>query len=198
MDAIRAAADAIVVGAGTIRAEDPPIRIRRRAHRDARKTGGKPAHPVAVILSRSLELPLDGRFFQDTRVEKLVVTTEDAPPDRMDRIRPLAELWQIGSGDVDIQALCAALRRRGIERLLVEGGGEVNRAFLHAGCVDEIYTTLCPLIIGGRDAPTPVDGEGFGPARFPALRLLSVERVDDELYLRYRVAGTREIRSSDD
>lgn len=189
MDELRAQADAILLGAQTIRAEDPPVRVRSRARREARRAAGKPAHPLTIVVSRSLDLPLGGRYFSDRRTAKLVVTTEDAPPELVERVNAYAEVIRVGRGTVDARRLAVLLKTRGIDRLLVEGGGEINFTFLRAGLVDELYLTVCPVIIGGRTAPTPVDGPGFDPSEFPALRLLDVRQHGDEVFLHYQVVG---------
>lgn len=187
MDEIRAQVDAILIGARTIRAEDPPVRIRSRKNREARKSRGKSLHPLSIILSRSLDLPLTGRYFKNQHVSRLIVTTKDVPQDAVKRVAAHAEICQIGYGSVDIAGLCEYLKIRGIERLLVEGGGEVNMAFLREGFMDEIYVTISPVIIGGSNAPTPVDGEGFTSNHLPALKLIDHRHVGDEIFLHYRV-----------
>ncbi|MFH1463794.1 MAG: dihydrofolate reductase family protein [Pseudomonadota bacterium] len=79
-------------------------------------------------------------------------------------------------------------RVHGVRRLLVEGGGDLIAQLLAAGLLDELHVTLCPLLLGGRGAPSLVDGPGLALAALPRLRLVSEERVGDELFLRYRVA----------
>ncbi len=81
------------------------------------------------------------------------------------------------------------LARLGIGTLLLEGGGETNFSFLDRGLVDEIYLTLCPVIVGGSASPTPVDGPGFLPAKYPWFRLDGVRRKGDELFLHYHRAS---------
>lgn len=189
MDEIRAQADAVLVGARTIRAEDPPpVRIRKRKRREARTDAGKPPHPLSIVLSRSLNLPLKGRYFSDRQVARLVVTPMNASGEAADRVLPFAEVCRIGQDSVDLRALCEYLKRRGVERLLVEGGGDVNMAFFRENLMDEIYITVCPVIIGGVDAPTPVDGAGFHADELPKLELIDHRRTGDELFLHYRVA----------
>ena len=75
----------------------------------------------------------------------------------------------------------------GVARLLVEGGGELNWSFVEAGLVDELYLTVAPCILGGRAAPTPVDGEGLAMDARLRLRLVSVDSHGEELYCRYEV-----------
>ena len=191
MDEIRADADAVLIGAATLRAEDPPVRIQAARRRDERTRRGKPPHPVSIVLSRSLRLPSEGRFWKDDRVDRIVATTEQTPAELILPFEDKAEVIRTGRTSVDLVELCRVLSERGIGRLLVEGGGEVNMAFWEAGLVDEVYLTLCPVVIGGRNAPTAADGAGFAADRLRNLRLLESRRVGQEFFLRYRVVGSR-------
>ena len=187
VDALRAAADAVLIGAGTVRSEDPPMRIASPERRAARRAAGRPEDPLRIVLSASLDLPLGGRFLAAGSARPLILTTTEAPTARRAALAPVADFLDAGRGRVDLAAALATLARRGIERLVVEGGGEVNAAFLEAGVVDEVHLTLCPLLLGGRLAPTPAGGEGFTGPDAPRLRLLSCEAIDDEIVCRYAV-----------
>ena len=187
MDEIRSRVDAVLVGAATIRAEDPPTRIRSAGRRKARIQAGKSRHPLSVVLTASRQLPFDGRYFKTPGVRKLIVTTESADPTRLQAARAVATVLQIGTDTVDLLALCRQLKELGIDRLLVEGGGAVNMAFFSQGLVNEVFMTLCPVIIGGRNAPTPVDGGGFTPHTLLKLKLLESRQIGDELFQHYAV-----------
>jgi 2,5-diamino-6-(ribosylamino)-4(3H)-pyrimidinone 5'-phosphate reductase len=78
------------------------------------------------------------------------------------------------------------LQERGVRRLMVEGGASINWSLVEAGLVDEIYVYIGAMLIGGRDAPTLVDGPGF-PGSFPRLDLVSLERLDDGALVSWRV-----------
>jgi len=191
MDEIRADVDAVLIGAGTLRAEDPPVRVQAATRRNERTRAGKSPHPVSIVLSRSMELPPEGRYWKDDQVERIIATTEQAPGERTRPFQDKAEVVRTGQTSVDLVELCRMLFERGISRLLVEGGGEVNMAFWEAGLVDEVYLTLCPVVIGGRNAPTAADGTGFSADRFRNLRLVESRRVGQEFFLRYRVVRSR-------
>ena len=191
MDEIRADVDAVLIGAGTLRAEEPPVRIRSARRRDERARTGKSPHPVSVILSRTMLLPVEGRYWKDDQVERIIATTNQAPDERILPFKDKAEVIRSGRHAVDLGELCRLLYDRGISRLLVEGGGEVNMAFWEAGLVDEVYLTLCPVVIGGRNAPTAADGTGFTLDSIRKLRLIESRRVGQELFLRYRMVRTR-------
>ena len=191
MDEIRADADAVLIGAGTLRAEDPPVRIKTARRRDERRRLGKPPHPVSVILSRSMQLPRAGRYWEDDQVERIIATTEQAKDEQVLAFKDLAEVIRAGRTSVDLHEFCRMLADRGIGRLLVEGGGQVNMAFWEAGLVDEVYLTLCPVVIGGSTAPTAADGKGFASDGLRKLRLVETRRVGQELFLRYRAVRSK-------
>jgi 2,5-diamino-6-(ribosylamino)-4(3H)-pyrimidinone 5'-phosphate reductase len=83
--------------------------------------------------------------------------------------------------------LLERLKKQGVDRLLVEGGGELNWLLLREDLIDELFFTLAPSLLGGRDAPTPIEGEGLSMAQQHRLKLLEVERVGDELFTRWAV-----------
>jgi len=185
MSVLRARADAVLVGGRTFRNWPLPL-VPDPAALAALAASGFPdaAHPPLegrawwnVVLTRTLDVPKTGRFYEDPRVRPLFfsATPGDVPK------------GEVIVGDVTIPGVLAALAARGVETLLVEGGGDMIALFLAADAVDEIYVTVCPLVLGGRAAPTVVDGEGFPFDAAPRLALAHVNRVGDELYCRYLV-----------
>jgi 2,5-diamino-6-(ribosylamino)-4(3H)-pyrimidinone 5'-phosphate reductase len=141
-----------------------------------------------VVVSARLDLPFAGRFFKGgDPALRVVATVEDAPEERVRELAGRAMVWRLGQGRVDVQRLLSRLKEVGVERLLVEGGGETNWAFFEAEAIDELYVTLAPCLLGGRAAPTLLEGEGRRLADRRNLRLLSCERVGEELYLRWAV-----------
>lgn len=175
---LRREADAIVVGAATVRREDPPF----------------PADVPVAVVSRSGRLPLAARLLAEgATAPRILAVPEDLA---LGLLGPLAELraagrlevLRVGRGGVDIPALLSELGRRGARRVLLEGGGETFAAFLAARAVDELLLTVVPLLPGGKEAPGLVGGEGWSLAEAPRLELLEVDRSGSELFLRYAVA----------
>lgn len=188
MDRLRAEADAILVGAGTLRADDPHLHVREREMRSYRSSLGKPEGLLAVIVTASGRVDPAWRVFHDSGISgRIVATTDEAADPGLRSLPGDAEVWRLGTGEVDLHELLRRLRARGVERLLVEGGGETNWALVRADLVDELYLTIAPALLGGRIAPTPVGGEGFAMADQKKLRLVDLTRVGDELFCRYRV-----------
>ena len=188
MDRLRAEADAVLVGAGTLRADDPPLHVRDPEMKAHRRSLGRPDGLVNVLVTASALVDPGSRFFKgDTAAERIVATVLDAPADRLARLASVAEVWTVGRGRVDLRELLRRLKSRGIERLLVEGGGELNWGFVRDDLFDELFVTIAPALLGGRDAPTLCEGEGLTMASQRRLRLVSADVVDDEIFCRYAV-----------
>ena len=181
-------ADAILIGAASIRAEDPPLLPTAAAR--AKRTG-RPL-PVRAVVSGSLDLP-DGRALRAEDGSPVIVFTTNGP-DAEKKAALERRGYKVVScetdGAIDLAwALSHLADAHGVETLLCEGGGVLNAAMLAAGLVDTLTLTLCPVLIGGADAPTPVDGEGFSLEDLPNATLISCEPRGDEVFLCYRISG---------
>ncbi|MDM7935622.1 MAG: 2,5-diamino-6-(ribosylamino)-4(3H)-pyrimidinone 5'-phosphate reductase [Methanothrix sp.] len=183
VDRLRAESDAIMVGVGTVLADDPGLRVRSEILRRQRSEMGKPESPLRVVADSLARTPPWAKVLGDGC---LIAISQEAPQERLGMLPPGCEILRCGRKRVDLTDLLSALHERGIRRLMVEGGGSLNWSLFRAGLVDEIYTFVGGLILGGSSAPSPVDGEGFREG-FPRLRLVSAERMDDGVLLRWRV-----------
>ncbi len=186
MDRLRAEADAILLGAGTLRADNPVWHVRTPEMQEYRRTRGQRADPLRVVVTASGRIDPDSRFFQDS-ADRIIVTTEQAPAERFEAFAGKTELWRIGREQVDLPALLAKLAERGIDRLLVEGGGELNWGLVRDDLVDELHVTIAPVLLGGRDAPTLLEGLGLPMKQRRKLRLEQARREGDELFCRWTV-----------
>ena len=188
VDRVRASADAVLVGVGTVLADDPHLTLDVEDRRVQRLRGGRPGHPARVVADSTARTPADARVLDDEATTYLLVS-EAAPEDRREALRDAgAELVVAGESRVDLPAAFEVLEAEGVDRLMAEGGGELLFSLFAAGLVDELSVYVGSTIIGGRDAPTLADGEGFvDPDDFPELDLRSVDRVDDGVVLAYDV-----------
>jgi len=186
MDKLRAEADALLIGAGTLRHDDPRQEVRDPEMKAYRRSLGKPDLLLNVLVTASAKVDPRSKLFDPAKAQGCIVATvEDAPAENLRRLAEVAEIWTLGRGRVDVPLLLSRLKARGVERLLVEGGGDLNWSFVEHDAVDELYVTVAPTIFGGRDAPTPVEGEGLTMGSRRPLRLVSAEVKDGEIFCRY-------------
>lgn len=184
VDEMRASCDAILVGAGTVRKDDPQLVVRSPARRAARQARGLPPSPLKVTITGAGGLPPGARFFTVGEAGKLVYCASAAVPGTRERLGPAATVVDAGQ-PVRLTSVLADLHERGVHRLLVEGGEIVLTAFLHAGLVDELEVAVAPFFVGRPGAPR-LTGSGRLPADDDGRAVLAgVRRVDDLVLLRY-------------
>jgi 5-amino-6-(5-phosphoribosylamino)uracil reductase len=180
VDEVRASVDAILIGAGTIRADNPRLLVNSEARRAARVAAGKPPYPLKVTVSGSGELDPDANFWH-TGGDKLVYTT-DQGAERARALGLAADVVSLGP-ELDWRRLLEDLRtERGVDRLMVEGGGRIHTQLLQQGLADEVQLVLAPLFVGSPAAPRL-----FGPGAYQSgrLRLVETRRIEDVVLMRY-------------
>ncbi|HVH23927.1 MAG TPA: RibD family protein [Pseudonocardia sp.] len=185
VDAERAVADAVLVGANTIRRDDPRLLVRSAERVAARVAAGRPAQPVRVAISGGGALDLSARFFTAGDAVPLVyLPSGKPPPPGVDEVATV-----VGAGaPLDPARVLADLAERGVRRLMIEGGTAVHTLFLTADLVDEIQLAVAPVFVGDPAAPRFV-----GAGRFPhdagnRMRLAEARPVGDVVLLRYLLA----------
>lgn len=183
----RSHADAILVGAGTIIADDPTF-TEHGKYKELRLQRGLAPNPIKVVVSGSGSVPETARMFQPNGAPALVFTTERIPPNRLASLEQVAAVHRVGEATVNFRRVVEILGDMyQVQQLLVEGGGQVNFDLFRAGLIDEVYLTLCPKIIGGRDVTTSVEGDGFDFLDIVDVELLDQRTVGNEIFLHYRV-----------
>ena len=150
---LRAIHDAVLVGVGTVLADDPRLTVR-----DAR---GRT--PLRVIVDSRARTPAEAALLTADEVPPVIAVTRAAPGERLEALRRAgAEIWEMPSsgGQVDLSALMKRLGGRQVQSVLVESGGTLTAALLDANLADRVYFFVAPRLIGGAEAPTPVGGAG--------------------------------------
>ncbi len=209
MGLLRASADAVMVGSGTLHATHPRhIWTAEAVYRDAaelytglRRELGKPPRPYNVIVSGSGRVDVSRRMFQSGEVAVRILTTSKGAG----RLRaagaadlPSTEVWALDDtgGALAPSTMLEALQTHcGVRLLLHEGGPTLYAEFLAAGVVDELFVTIAPQLAGSSPAaprPTMVWGKEFTPESAPQLRMVSAKQGGDHLYLRYVSRVSRE------
>lgn len=196
---LRATADAVMCGARTADLDKVTLGPGDATFRRLRLKRGLAEYNLRIIVSGSGSLNPDAAIFSSTPASPrnkaggniapiIILTTAKAGAGRIKQLRAVAdEVKVFGTTKLNLRAALRWLHRKWkVKRLVCEGGGELNDAMFRAGLVDELHLTLCPRIIGGRNAPTIADGDGFQKLAHAAqLQLQSAQRAGDELFLVY-------------
>ncbi len=184
VDEVRASVDAILVGANTIRRDNPRLLVRSGARQEERIRRGLAPHPMKIALTGRGDLDVTARFFSCGEGEKLVYTRDPVVSALRQRIGDVATVVAAGE-PIDLGVVLDDLGERKVERLIVEGGGIIHTQFLGAGLVDEIHLVIAPFFIGDAGAPRFVR-----PGRFPhnaehPMTLAETRQIGDVVLLRY-------------
>ncbi|WP_457623677.1 2,5-diamino-6-(ribosylamino)-4(3H)-pyrimidinone 5'-phosphate reductase [Persephonella sp.] len=147
---LRAKVDGIMVGAETIRTDNPFLTVRY--------VEGK--NPTRIIPTSKADIPLDSNILEK-HAPTIIITSESAPEDKILSLKEKVEVLICGEKSVDLIQMMDTLYKRGIKTLMVEGGSTLNWNLIRFGLVDEIRLIHIPFIVGGEDTPTLVGGEGF-------------------------------------
>jgi riboflavin-specific deaminase-like protein len=196
MDHLRATADAVMIGASTLRQDDPPLHVRDPAAIAVRKQTGATCQPRSIVVTGSGQISAQARIFRPRKtvadalspaLRPLIVTVESRRDAVQAALGEAAEVWGHGALQVEFPPLLLQLYKQGIRKLLVEGGGALMWSLVQHKLLDAVHVTIAPCLLGGQNAPTPVGGAGFTMAERLALSLTATEVVGDEIYCTYHV-----------
>jgi 2,5-diamino-6-(ribosylamino)-4(3H)-pyrimidinone 5'-phosphate reductase len=185
---LRANNDAILVGIGTVLADDPHLVV-EGSYRKRRQDQGLIPTPHRIIIDSRARTPTDAEVLDD-EAPTYIIVSESAPTSRQADLEVEgANVMIAGRDRVSMPAALSALADSGMSSIMVEGGGEIIFSLFEANLVDELSVYVGSMLIGGRDAPTLADGDGFidDPTQ---LQLTSVKQIDDGVLLQYDVEAT--------
>lgn len=183
VDALRADSDAILVGATTLRRDNPRLVVRSATRRAMRTARGLSPHPVKVTVTASGDLDRDLSFWHHGG-SRLVYCPDRVVGILTDRLNGLAEVVGLGTA-VDVHALLRDLGARGVRRLMIEGGERIHTQFLAAGMVDEIQLAVAPFFVGDPTSPRLVGPGSFIYDSGNRMNLSDVRAIGDIALLRY-------------
>jgi 2,5-diamino-6-(ribosylamino)-4(3H)-pyrimidinone 5'-phosphate reductase len=190
VDKLRAGSDAVMVGIGTVLADDPSLTVKSEELRRRRRSQGKDENPVRVVVDSRGRTPPDAAILHKGPGKRVIGCSSAADHDSVRLLEKHAEVVVAGKDEVDLSALLEALSRMGVKNLMVEGGGTLLWSLFSHGLIDEMYQFIGNLIIGGRDSPTPADGTGFvHEETFARMDLLETIPLDEGILLHWRIRG---------
>lgn len=152
---LRSTVDGIMIGISTVLGDDPMLNVRYSA------TGTK--NPTRIIIDSKARIPLNSRIIESSnKIQTIIAVTHNASSRKIKEIQKKgAQVLVYGNGKVNLRNLFQQLEKMGLKKIIVEGGGEINWSVLKLGLVNELVVTISPVVIGGRDAKTLVEGKGF-------------------------------------
>jgi len=188
VDRLKAGSDAVMVGIGTVLADNPSLTVKSDALKRERTGAGKAENPVRIVVDSQARTPADADILHKGSGERIIAVSARAGKEAAAKYHDLATVIVAGDKEVDLSLLTERLSEHGIRKLMVEGGGTLIASLFRLGLVDEFYTFVGNLVIGGAKAPTPVDGTGFlNDNEFVNLRLMEVEELGEGVLLRWQV-----------
>jgi len=177
---LRAGVDAVMVGLGTVLADNPSLTVRR----------ARGENPIRVVVDSLGKTPLNSRVLDSSARTIIAVTTKAPKRNVKGLLRKGVQVIAVGKEEVDLKKLLEKLYGLGVQRLLLEGGSTLNWGMLRRGLVDEVKVAVAPYILGGEGARTLVGGRGFSKiSKSISLKLVSFDWVGEDLLLTYLVKG---------
>jgi len=175
---LRSQVDAIIIGKNTVNKDDPLLTVRY----------SKGKNPIRIILDSCGTISHKSKILQTSnKVKTIIVVTKKITKKNLQKLKKFSvEIMVVGENQVNIKLLIKILNKRKIKTILLEGGGTINWEFIKNNLVDEFFITITPYILGGKDAITLVQGEGFDKiTKSQKLRLNEIKRLENDLFLHY-------------
>jgi len=175
---LRSQVDAIIIGKNTVNKDDPLLTVRY----------SKGKNPIRIVLDSCGTISNKSKILQTSnKVKTIIVVTKKITKKNLQKLKKFpVEIMIIGENQVNIKSLIKILSKRKIKTILLEGGGTINWEFIKNNLVDEFFITITPFILGGKDAITLVQGEGFDKiTKSHKLRLNVIKRLENDLFLHY-------------
>lgn len=184
----RVEADAIMIGGNTLRLDDSGLTVKGEERQKMRAAAGKFVEPIkVVVISNANDIKVEGDFFDKGTGEKIVFTTTKTSAEKIGELKKKASVYIIGEGRVDLEKAMSILDKNGVQKLLVEGGGELIASLLEKDLVDEIRLKIGDIIIGGRNTATLVGGDGFDILNTKKVEFLSVIQEQKHIIVKAKI-----------
>ena len=188
VDAVRATCDGILIGAHTLRVDNPGLQIRSHSLIQQRLKANRPQNPARVTLTTSGNLPASHTFFEENGTSIFVYCPSNAAEHLSQHLKGTsAQVISLPGDEVDLRSLLIDLKKRKIHRLLIEGGEQIATAFLTAGLINELQIAIAPFFVGDSLAPRFVRSGIFHHNKNNRMDLLETKMVGDMAVLTYKL-----------
>jgi 5-amino-6-(5-phosphoribosylamino)uracil reductase len=184
-----AKADAILFGAGTLRAHGSAMSLRNSELIALRRQEEKPEQPIQIVCTGSGNIAPEIRFFQQ-KIPRWLLTTQQGGKlwrNQGDKYFEEIIISDPSAEQINWEKALITFKEKGIKNLAILGGGELVADLFQKELLDELWLTVCPILLGGQDAPTPIEGMGLTSEQAQQLKLLSVETIDQEIFRHYEI-----------
>ncbi|OKH51724.1 riboflavin deaminase [Calothrix sp. HK-06] len=186
-----AIADAVLFGASTLRAYGTTLTVTDSDLLKHRENSGKDSQPLHIVITSKANINPEIRFFKQP-IRRWLLTTEAGATNwhhrsEFEQILVFKDNLKFSQTKINLVAALEYFATTGIEKLAVLGGGQLVASMLEQNLIDELWLTVCPLVLGGTNTPSPVAGTGFTEKMAPRLELLEVRTIEQEVFLHYRV-----------
>ncbi|WP_009547673.1 RibD family protein [Crocosphaera subtropica] len=178
--------DGVLLGARTLRAFGTTVIVKDAELLANRKQNNKPSQPINIVVSASGKIADNLRFFSQP-VPHWLMTTQEGTKEQTSKFEKVLTFPEIEAGKINLVEALKRLKELGLSHLAIIGGGELVANCLEQNLIDELWLTVCPYLLGGKTAPTPVEGMGFLSSHAQKLELLSLEQKEQEIFLHYKV-----------
>ena len=185
LEELVAQADAVIFGAGTLRAYGTTLSVRNPTLIQQRQDQNLPEQPLQIVCSQSGDLDPTYPYFRQP-IPRVLITDDQGAEKWRDRSE-FEHILIATENPFNWHTLFTQLETLHVKNLALLGGGQLVGSFFSAGLVDELWLTVCPIVLGSTTAPVPVAGDGFTIAEAPRLELLESKAIDSEVFLHYRV-----------
>ncbi|PWI05686.1 deaminase [Streptomyces sp. NWU339] len=187
VDQVRAESDAILIGANTMRRDNPRLLVNSEERRTRRIADGKPEYPLKVTVTASGDLSADLKFWHHGG-QKLVLTVDSAEEKVRATLGDFADVVSVGP-ELDWGLVLDELGRRGVERLMVEGGGTIHTQLMAQNLADEVHLAIAPLLVGQPEAARFLGAADYPGGSTARMKVLEVRAIGDVVFVRYAPKG---------
>ena len=184
----RITADAVMIGGNTLRLDDSGLTVKGLHRQKKRIRLGKSPEPIKVcVISDANGLKTNGDFFDKGNGEKIIFTTNKTSPEKINEMGKKARVFVSKNNNINLKNVLKILYKMGVKKLLIEGGGELISSLLKENLIDEINLKIGDLILGGRNAVTFCEGDGFDKLNVKKVKFTSVYKEKKHLVLKASV-----------